>query len=123
MEPVQIERGTELQRSSRRDGFGGKSVQTRERPPRTVLGMKKAATPWGQATLVEELKLPQQSGEKRFASLVQLLETESGERLVRFAYATDGVARRGPVTFRARDLERLRKALEKHPGLQETLRL
>lgn len=85
--------------------------------------MKKAATPWGQATLVEELKLQQQSGDKRFASLVQLLETAGGERMVRFAYATDGVARRGPVTLRVRDLERLRAALEKHPGLRETLRL
>ncbi len=85
--------------------------------------MKKAATPWGEATLVEELKLQQQAGDKRFASLVQLLETARGERLVRFAYATDGVARRGPVTLRARDLERLRAALEKHPGLRETLRL
>ncbi|HET9507299.1 MAG TPA: hypothetical protein VFO81_05085 [Gaiellaceae bacterium] len=83
----------------------------------------RAATPWGPATLVEELKLPQQSGEKRFVSLVQLLETGSGERLVRFAYATDGVARRGPVTLRARDVARLRQALEKHPGLRETLQL
>ena len=83
----------------------------------------RAATPWGPATLVEELRLPQQSGEKRFVSLVQLLETGSGERLVRFAYATDGVARRGPVTLRARDVHRLRQALEKHPGLRETLQL
>jgi hypothetical protein len=83
----------------------------------------RAATPWGPATLVEELKLPQQAGEKRFASLVQLLETAGGERLVRFAYATDGVARRGPVTLRARDLHRLREALAKHPGLRETLDL
>jgi hypothetical protein len=83
----------------------------------------RAATPWGPATLVEELKLPQQAGEKRFASLVQLLETAGGERLVRFAYATDGVARRGPVTLRARDLHRLREALAKHPGLRETLGL
>jgi hypothetical protein len=83
----------------------------------------RAATPWGPATLVEELKLPQQAGEKRFASLVQLLETAGGERLVRFAYATDGVARRGPVTLRARDLQRLRGALAKHPGLRETLGL
>jgi hypothetical protein len=82
-----------------------------------------AATPWGSATLLEELKLPQQAGDKRFASLVQLLETGKGERLVRFAYATDGVARRGPVTLRAKDLERLRTALEKHPGLEAALRL
>jgi hypothetical protein len=86
-------------------------------------GTTKAATPWGQATLVEELRLPQQSGGKRFASLVQLLEDGNGERLVRFAYATDGVARRGPVTLRLRDLERLRAALAKYPGLEEVLRL
>ncbi len=82
-----------------------------------------ASTPWGSAILLEELRLPQQAGEKRFSSLVQLLETKKGERLVRFAYATDGTARRGPVTLRARDLERLRVLLEKHPGLRETLRL
>ena len=84
---------------------------------------KTAATPWGAARLLEELKLPQQVGGKRFSSLVQLLETKEGERLVRFAYATDGTARRGPVTLRARDLERLREALARHPGLQEALRL
>jgi hypothetical protein len=84
---------------------------------------KTAATPWGQASLLEELRLTQQAGDKRFASLVQLLETKKGERLVRFAYATDGTARRGPVTLRARDVERLRDALAKHPGLQEALRL
>ncbi|MBA2331767.1 MAG: hypothetical protein H0V94_03135 [Actinobacteria bacterium] len=80
-------------------------------------------TPWGSAILIEELRLPQQAGEKRFSSLVQLLETKKGERLVRFAYATEGTARRGPVTLRARDLERLRVLLEKHPALRETLRL
>lgn len=85
--------------------------------------MRKTATPWGDATLVEELKLPQQAGEKRFASVVQLLETARGERLVRFAYATDGVARRGPVTLRERDLEKLRQGLEKTSALRETLRL
>ncbi|MEJ7566839.1 MAG: hypothetical protein WKF41_01115 [Gaiellaceae bacterium] len=82
-----------------------------------------ASTPWGPARLLEELRLPQQAGEKRFSSFIQLLETKKGERLVRFAYATDGTARRGPVTLRARDLERLRVLLSKHPGLQETLRL
>jgi hypothetical protein len=82
-----------------------------------------AATPWGAASLLEELRLPQQAGDRRFASLVQLLETKKGERLVRFAYATDGVARRGPVTLRVRDLEKLRDALAKHPGLREALRL
>jgi hypothetical protein len=88
-----------------------------------MTGETKAATPWGPARLVEELRLPQQSGDKRFASLVQLLENGKGERLVRFAYATDGVARRGPVTLRLRDVERLRSALSKHPGLEKALRL
>ncbi len=86
-------------------------------------GTGTAATPWGPASVVEELRLPQQAGDKRFSSLVQLLETKKGERLVRFAYATEGTARRGPVTLRERDLERLRGLLEKHPQLRETLRL
>ena len=51
--------------------------------------MAKAATPWGQAILLEELTLPQRAGDKRFSSVVQLLESSSGERLVRFAYSTD----------------------------------
>src|SRR2546421_10611490 len=87
-----------------------------------VIGMAtKAATPWGPAELVEELSLPQRAGEKRFASVVQLLEGEKGERLVRFAYTTGGTARRGPVTLRARDLERLRAGLAERPGLAEAL--
>jgi hypothetical protein len=81
----------------------------------------KAATPWGPATVVEELRLQQRAGDKRFASIVQLLEGASGERLVRFAYTTSGTARRGPVTLRARDLERLRAALAGHPQLAEAL--
>jgi hypothetical protein len=81
-----------------------------------------AATPWGPATLIEELSVQQRAGDRRFASVVQLLEAKSGERLVRFAYSTDGTARRGPVTLRARDIEKLREALGKHPGLEETLR-
>jgi hypothetical protein len=83
----------------------------------------KASTPWGAAMLVEEVTLPQRAGERRFASLVQLLETDKGERLVRFAYATGGAARRGPVTLRVRDVERLRTALGEHPALAEALGL
>jgi len=82
-----------------------------------------AATPWGQATLVDEVRLSQRAGDKRFASVVQLLEAGGGERMVRFAYATGGVARRGPVTLRARDLERLRSALADHPDLAAALAL
>jgi hypothetical protein len=82
---------------------------------------KTVATPWGAAHSVEQLTLQQRAGERRFASLVQLLETDEGERLVRFAYTTDGTARRGPVTLKLRDLERLRAALAEHPTLAEAL--
>jgi hypothetical protein len=71
--------------------------------------------------VIEKLTVPQRAGEKRFATLVELLETGSGERLVRFAYSTGGQARRGPVTVRLRDLERLRAALSEHPQLAEAL--
>jgi hypothetical protein len=83
---------------------------------------KTSATPWGAATVVDELAVQQRAGEKRFASVVQLLEAD-GERLVRFSYATGGVSRRGPVTLRARDLERLRTELVKHPELAAALGL
>jgi hypothetical protein len=83
--------------------------------------MAKAATPWGPAELLEEVTLAQRAGEKRFSSVVQLLETKGGERLVRFAYTTGGAARRGPVTLRLRDLERLRVGLAERPQLAEAL--
>lgn len=78
-------------------------------------------TPWGAASVVEEVSVPQRVGERRFSSVVQLLEGDRGERFVRFAYSTGGVARRGPVTLRARDLDRLRTALGKHPELAQAL--
>ena len=84
-------------------------------------GASKTATPWGLAKLIDELTLPQRAGEKRFASIVQLLESAKGERLVRFAYSTDGTARRGPVTLRARDVEKLVSGLAGCPQLAETL--
>src|SRR6187551_3370400 len=67
--------------------------------------MGKATTPWGQAEVVEEFTVQQRAGERRFATIVQLLVDEKGNELVRFAYSTDGTARRGPVTLRGRDLE------------------
>jgi hypothetical protein len=84
---------------------------------------KTSATPWGAAYMVEQLTLQQRAGEKRFASVIQLLETDNGERFVRFAYTTGGVVRRGPVTLRLRDLERLRASLAEHPALAEALGL
>jgi hypothetical protein len=87
------------------------------------MGETTAATPWGPARLVDELAVRQQAGDRRFASIVQLLETAGGEKLVRFAYSTGGTARRGPVTLRERDLVRLREALVKHPDLAAALGL
>jgi hypothetical protein len=82
---------------------------------------KTAETPWGRATVVEHVSIPQRAGDKRFASVVELLETRAGERLVRIAYTTDGHVRRGPVTMRLRDLERVRAGVARTTGLREAL--
>jgi hypothetical protein len=83
----------------------------------------KAATAWGEAAIVDELVLPQAAGEREFAAVVQLLADGDGARYVRFAYTTDGVVRRGPVTFREEDLGRLREELRGHPELAGALGL
>jgi hypothetical protein len=83
----------------------------------------RVSTPWGAATVVERVVVPQRAADKRFSTVVELLETVKGEPLVRFAYSTDGVARRGPVTLRRRDLEQLRAALAEHRALGEILGL
>src|SRR5262245_13645393 len=80
-----------------------------------------ATTPWGRATVVEEARVAQRAGDKRFASMFQLLESDRGEPLVRIAYTTGGVVRRGPVTLRARDLERLRDELNSSSALAAAL--
>ena len=85
--------------------------------------MAKIVTPWGPATIVESLTVRQRAGERQFASVVELLENDRGERLVRFAYSTGGVVRRGPITLRARDVERLHAALAKTPELADALGL
>jgi len=73
--------------------------------------------------LIDEVTLQQKVGDRRFATHVQLLEGPKRERLVRFAYATDGTARRGPVTLGAADLKRLRAELASHPDLAGALGL
>ena len=83
--------------------------------------MKTITTPWGKARSVEQVNVAQRAGERRFSTVVELLETDNGERLVRFAYTTDGSARRGPVTLRAKDVERMHKLLERTPHLREAL--
>ncbi len=83
--------------------------------------MRTVTTPWGRATAVEQVNVAQRAGERRFATVVELLETAEGDRLVRFAYTTDGSARRGPVTLRAKDLARMQKLLERTPELRDAL--
>jgi len=73
------------------------------------------------ASAVEQVNVSQRSGERRFGTVVQLLETADGERLVRFAYTTGDTARRGPVTLRAKDIERMHKLLQRTPELREAL--
>ena len=76
-----------------------------------------AKTAWGDAKGVEEVVVNQ--GE--YEAIVQLLEDDEGEALVRFAYGTGGTARRGPLTLRDADLRKLRKALAKKPALRAAL--
>jgi hypothetical protein len=78
-------------------------------------------TPWGRAEPRTVARVDQRAGERRFSTLVEVLETTSGQRLVRIAYATDGSARRGPVTLRTQDLARLRSAVLRDPLLREAL--
>jgi hypothetical protein len=81
----------------------------------------KADTPWGRAEILEEVKVSQRVANKTFASVVQLLETSDGETLIRIAYTTDGIARRGPVTLRPRDVEQLRAKLGDDSALAAAL--
>jgi hypothetical protein len=83
----------------------------------------KVTTAWGSAVVVEEISIPQSAEEKDFASTVQLLEGKGGERFVRFAYSTNGVNRRGPVTLREADVARLHAELAERPELAAALGL
>ena len=58
--------------------------------------MATVTTPWGKASSLEEVAVPQRAGERRFTTRVELLETEGGERLVRFSYATERERAAGP---------------------------
>ncbi len=81
----------------------------------------KAATPWGPATVVEEVKVAQRAGEKRFASLVQLLEDERGEAVVRIAYTTDGAAAARPGHAAGARPRAAAGGCQRHAGLAQAL--
>ena len=84
---------------------------------------KSVTTPWGPATVREEIVLAQESDERELAAIVQLLSGADDERYVRFAYTTDGTVRRGPVTLRAEDVARLHAELVERPELAAALGL
>ncbi|MDB4944371.1 MAG: hypothetical protein JWP97_3905 [Labilithrix sp.] len=83
--------------------------------------MTTTTTAWGTASVLEQVEIKQRAGDRAYGTLVQLLEDADGMRLVRFAYTTDGRARRGPVTLRLEDLAKLRKGLARAPKLQAAL--
>jgi hypothetical protein len=85
--------------------------------------MTTVTTPWGRARVVDEVMLEQAAGDREFGSLVQLLEDDAGATFVRFAYSTGGTARRGPVTLREEDVERLRAELRNRRALAKALGL
>src|SRR5205823_929478 len=87
----------------------------RDRGPLRAHARGMADTAWGTASIAEEVTIKQTANGKSFATLVQLLEVDGEEPMIRFAYSTDGTARRGPVTLRAGDLPKLKKALGKAP--------
>jgi hypothetical protein len=113
--------GTRQMLARPRHTFGTNSARFRHRFSATLPDMRTIATPWGKAVALEQVSVAQRAGERRFSTVVELLETSDGERLVRFAYTTDGSARRGPVTLRAKDVERMHKLLERTPELREAL--
>jgi hypothetical protein len=100
-------------------GYGRSMTTKATKAPRRP----EAATPWGPASVREELRVAQRAGARRFETVVQLLEDGKGGELIRFAYATGGTVRRGPVTLRPRDVERLLAALESRPRLAAALGL
>ena len=65
--------------------------------------------------MVEEVKVAQRAAEKRFTTIVQLLAGADDEPFVRISYTTDGVVRRGPVTLKVRDLERVLSGVAEQP--------
>lgn len=81
-----------------------------------------ANTPWGKANVVEEVTIPQKgTHDREFAAVIQFLEDERGEGMVRFSYSTEASVRRGPLTVRLSELSKLKKALAKKPRLHRAL--
>src|SRR5690242_12946259 len=84
---------------------------------------RRIATPWGRAALLERVEVAQEADARSFGVVVELLAGDEGARFVRLAYTTDGTARRGPVTLRVDDVERLWSAVRERPELARALQL
>ena len=80
-------------------------------------------TPWGRATLVEEVAVDHEARDRGYTAVVQLLELEDGEQLVRFGARAQGAHRLNCLTLRASELERLEEALLEAERLATALRL
>ena len=64
--------------------------------------------------------MQQRAGDRRFATIVQLLVDEKGNELVRFAYSTDGTAREAPSPSAAATSS-ASAALAEHPAIKGAL--
>jgi hypothetical protein len=80
-------------------------------------------TPWGRASVVEEVAVPHSTGDRSFEAVVQLLETREGEQLVRFGARRRAGRRLTCLTLRSDELHELEEALIETERLATILRL
>jgi hypothetical protein len=80
-------------------------------------------TPWGRASVVEEVAVDHDTGERHYDAIVQLLETRDRVQLVRFGSRASGAHRLNCLTLRADELQALEEALIETERLASVLRL
>jgi hypothetical protein len=85
--------------------------------------MEKRTTPWGRATLLEEVTVEHDARDRRYEAVVQLLELGDGEQLVRFGARAVGAHRLNCLTLRADELQELEEGLIETERLASVLRL
>jgi hypothetical protein len=85
--------------------------------------MDKRSTPWGRASLVEEVTVEHELDGRRHEAVVQLLELTDGEQLVRFGARSEGAPRLTCLTLRAEELHALEERLLEAERLAQILRL
>ena len=85
--------------------------------------MDRRTTPWGRATLVEEVAVDHEVLDRGYTAVVQPLELTDGEQLVRFGARAQGALRLNCLTLRASELEQLEEGLLEAQRLASVLRL